>query len=68
MAEKGISFGDLPSGLADGGGCILQCQGAASSLPQVLDGSAQSQLQSLEVGTTRVEQGFWHRKRVRCAH
>ena len=42
--ESRVSFGDLPSSLADDGGCILQCQGAASSLPQVLDGSAQRHL------------------------
>ena len=47
--------------------CILQCQGAASSIPQVFDGSAESQQQSREVGTTRVVQSF-HSKRVRCAH
>ena len=31
---KGSLFGDLPFGLACDGGCILQCQGAASSLPE----------------------------------
>ena len=35
--DKSVSFGDFPTSLADDGGCILQCQEAASSLPQVVD-------------------------------